>query len=308
MRARPAWLIAAVCFALSPELGIAQQGQRPVYRAGVASVFVNVSVKEGNVPVAGLAADDFAVFDNGVRQKIDTLGFEPVPIDLTLYQDTSNSQAGRIESLKEDVRNIAALLRPGDRIRLLTLDFQVKDVFGWQPAGTRLDLSAVRLGHNSAVYDPIFAAMMHQPDPDRRHLIVALTDGVDAGSVVGSQAVLDAARHAEGVLHLVLLQSRSGSVKVAGYSAPTRADRDGLQRLKQAAELTGGRVYTQIFRANVISNFRQAFEEFRQSYVLRYTPRDVAPNGWHDITVEVRGHPRATVRARKGYLGAALRF
>jgi VWFA-related protein len=166
----------------------------------------------------------------------------------------------------------------------------------------------VRLGHNSAVYDPIFAAMIHQPDPDRRHLIVALTDGVDAGSVVESQAVLDAARHAEGVLHLVLLQSRSGSVRVAGYGAPTRADRDGLKRLKEAAELTGGRVYTQIFRANVISNFRQAFDEFRQSYVLRYTPAGIPPNGWHDITVELPAHRRATIRARKGYFAANSGF
>ncbi|MGE5835575.1 MAG: VWA domain-containing protein [Acidobacteriota bacterium] len=308
MRTHPAWMIASVCLALSPQLGIAQQEQRPVYRAGVASVFVNVSVKEGNVPIAGLAEEDFAVFDNGVRQKIDTLGFEPVPIDLTLFQDTSNSQAGRIESLKEDVRNIAALLRPGDRIRLLTLDFQVKDVFGWQPAGTRLDLSAVRLGHNSAVYDPIFAAMMHQPDPDRRHLIVALTDGVDGGSAVGSQAVLDAARHSEGVLHLVLLQRSRGSGRVAGYWMPTHADRDGLRRLKEAAELTGGRVYTQIFRANVISNFRQAFDEFRQSYVLRYTPSGVPANGWHDIKVELPAYPRAMIRARKGYFGAASGF
>jgi VWFA-related protein len=299
-----ACLIVCACFALSPVLGIARQEQRPIYRASVTSVSLNVSVTQGNIPVAGLSAEEFVVSDNGVPQKIDTVGFEPVPIDLTMFHDTSNSQASRIENLKDDVRSIAALLRPGDRIRLLTLDFQIKDVFGWQPGGGSLDLSAVRLGNNSAVYDGIFAAMMHQPDPDRRHLIVALTDGVDGGSTIGSQAVLDATRHAEGVLHLVLLRTSSGSGRLAGYWTPTHSDRDGERRLKQAAELTGGRVHTPIFRANVVSYFRDAFDEFRQSYILRYTPAGVAPSGWHDLKVEVPTRPRATIRARKGYIGA----
>jgi VWFA-related protein len=279
-----------------------EQSQQPVFRAEVASVFVNASVTQGNNPVAGLSADDFVISDNGVRQKIDTISFEAIPIDLTLFHDTSLSQTGRIEGLKDDVRRIAAFLRPVDRVRLITLDFQIKDVFGWQPAGGTLDLSGVRAGSNSAVYDGVFAAIMHRPDPDRRHLIVALTDGIDAGSTIGSQAVLDAARHSEGVLHLVLLAHRGGK-SVAGYWLPTRHDEDGQERLKQAAEATGGRVQTQILSVNVVGYFRQAFDDFRQSYVLRYTPTGVPRDGWHEITVEVPGHPRATIRARKGYFG-----
>jgi VWFA-related protein len=299
---RACWAVLAT-IAVSPHIGLPERTQQAVFRAEVASVFVNVSVTQGNNPIAGLASENFIISDNGVRQTVDSMAEEAVPIDLTLFHDTSQSQAGRIEGLKDDVRRIAAMLRPGDRIRLITLDFQIKDVFGWQPAGRALDLSGVRFGRNSAVYDGIFAAIMHRPDPDRRHLIVALTDGIDGGSTVGSKAVLDAARHAEGVLHLVLLANRSSFKYVAGYWLPTGADRDGQERLKQAAEVTGGRVHTQILLANVVGYFRQAFDDFRQSYVLRYTPTGVARDGWHEIKVEVPGHPRATIRARKGYFG-----
>jgi VWFA-related protein len=277
--------------------------QQAVFREGVASVFVNVSVTQGNVPVAGLRADDFVVEDNGVRQKVDTIGVEAIPIDLTLFHDTSMSQAGRIDGLKGDVRQIAGLLRPGDRIRVLTLGFQITDVFGWQPVGGNLDLSRVRLGANSATYDGIFAALMHRPDPNRRHLIIALTDGVDAGSTIGSQAVLDAARYSEGVLHLVLLANRGSFKSPVQYWLPTGADPDGQERLKEAARLTGGQVHTQILLANVVGYFQRAFSDFRRSYVLRYTPSGVSRDGWHEIKVEVPGHPRATIRARKGYFG-----
>ncbi|HEX7780864.1 MAG TPA: hypothetical protein VF424_16560 [Vicinamibacterales bacterium] len=134
-------------------------------------------------------------------------------------------------------------------------------------------------------------------------MIIALTDGIDAGSTIGSQAVLDAARYAEGVLHLVLLADRSGFKYPVQYWLPTGADPDGQERLKEAARLTGGQVHTQILLANVVGYFQRAFSDFRQSYVLRYTPTGVTRDGWHEVKVEVPGHPRATIRARKGYFG-----
>jgi hypothetical protein len=46
-------------------------------------------------------------------------------------------------------------------------------------------------------------------------------------------------------------------------------------------------------------------EDFRASYVLQYVPRNVPPDGWHDITVSVKGHGKYDIRARKGYMGRA---
>lgn len=43
-----------------------------------------------------------------------------------------------------------------------------------------------------------------------------------------------------------------------------------------------------------------AIEEFRTRYVLRYTPTGVAHDGWHDLSVRVKGK-KYDVRARKGY-------
>ena len=56
-------------------------------------------------------------------------------------------------------------------------------------------------------------------------------------------------------------------------------------------------------RNDPVKTFKKVFDDYRQSYVLRYTPKGVVRDGWHEIKVEVPGHPRATVRARKGYFG-----
>ena len=43
------------------------------------------------------------------------------------------------------------------------------------------------------------------------------------------------------------------------------------------------------------------FEEFRHRYLLSYTPRGVARDGWHRLEVRVKNR-RATIKARPGYL------
>ena len=42
-------------------------------------------------------------------------------------------------------------------------------------------------------------------------------------------------------------------------------------------------------------------DDFRASYVLRYSAHGVRRPGWHDVTVEVPGGRGYRVRARSGY-------
>jgi hypothetical protein len=44
-------------------------------------------------------------------------------------------------------------------------------------------------------------------------------------------------------------------------------------------------------------------EEFRTSYMLRYSPQGVAGAGWHEITVKIARPGKFDVRARRGYEG-----
>ena len=46
--------------------------------------------------------------------------------------------------------------------------------------------------------------------------------------------------------------------------------------------------------------FVRLLDEFRQRYLLSYSPRGVSSEGWHQLKVTVKGR-RATVKARAGY-------
>jgi hypothetical protein len=77
----------------------------------------------------------------------------------------------------------------------------------------------------------------------------------------------------------------------------------GLDRLEEAARTTGGTVRNSNPSESIVDSFKRAFEDFRESYVLRYTATGVQPEGWHNLRVEVLNGNKYTVRARRGYFG-----
>ena len=141
-------LLASLCGALAiaagwPAAPAAQQ--TPVCRARTSTGAVTASVKRGNNTVTNLTAADFVVTDNGVAQTVEAVSIENVPIDVTLFLDTSGSTAGKLDEMKDDVQSIIRLLRPGDRFRLLTIGDSVYESVPWVNAGATVDVrTAVR--------------------------------------------------------------------------------------------------------------------------------------------------------------------
>ena len=120
--------------------------QQPIFRGGAVTVSVPAVVKRGNRVVANLTAADFRLTDNRIEQKIEAVAIESVPVDVTLFLDTSGSTAGKLDDMKRDVQGIIRMLRPGDRFRLLTIADSVDEPVPWVPAGKSSPLRTGRPG------------------------------------------------------------------------------------------------------------------------------------------------------------------
>jgi hypothetical protein len=305
MSARFARLTAAIVTAGSVA-AVSIAATQPTFRATTAVVTVSVSVKRGNNVVANLSAADFMLTDRGVPQSIEAVSIESVPIDVTLFLDTSGSTSGKLDEMRQDVQSILQLLRSGDRFRLLTIGDTVEMPVPWVPAGTRVPVSFVPVGGISLIRDALMLALVHRPEPGRRHLIVGMTDRRDCGSVVSSSQLIDVAGRSDAVMHLVDYSGGGGDAHYRVRACSPQAPQEDEERIARAAERTGGEVHGQsrFFRASSIARaFRAIFSDFRQSYVLRYSPRGVASPGWHPIAVVVPSVKDATIRARQGYYG-----
>ncbi len=295
--------VLAMLLVVTAGAGMHAQQQPAIFRSEAVYVSVYASVKRGNRVVANLTAADFRLTDNGVAQKVEAVSIESVPIDVTLFLDTSGSTAGKLDEMKRDVQGILKLLRPGDRFRLLTIGDSVYQTVPWVVAGTKVDLSFEPVGGISLIQDALTVALLHRPDPDRRHLVVGMTDRQDCGSVVSSALFRELAGRSEAILHLID-QSGGGETHTRVRTCSPTARAEGPEILKEAADRTGGEVHTgsRLFRSSaLLGEFRRIFEDFRQSYILRYSPVGSLAPGWHAIDVAVPSIKDSTVRARKGY-------
>jgi VWFA-related protein len=321
----PALGIAAIACLVTP-----LRAQQPMqFRASTSAVAVDVSVQDGRRAVLGLTADDFELLDNGVPQKIAAAALEHVPLDVTLVVDTSGSLAGpALQQFKRDIGTIATLLGADDRLRMVTFATRAAEAFGWRPGSDAPDVVQLPAGGATALYQALAAVLLRRPDPGRRQLIVAMSDGVDNVSLLDAPDVLAIAKRADALMHIVLRsQARSASFSFGqpfdmGKISPSAPSASSVGAatpashrtwgwvpytgegqtsvLRDAAEATGGRLRTAAPATSLADAFKTALDEFRTSYVLWFTPEGVDPTGWHTLEVKVR-QGRHDVRARTGY-------
>lgn len=268
--------------------------QTPMFSSLTAMVFVDVSVTVDRQPLHGLQADDFELTDNGVPQRIEEVATEGMPIDVSLVVDLSGSVVDNIDAFREDVRRFATLLRPIDRIRVISFASDVRDEVPLSAVTGRMAPVFGHGGGGTSLNDGLAYAMLRPEEPARRHLIIVFTDGFDTSSVLSNSRIPDLAQHSAAVIHAVLVPGHASTLSPLEPGA-----RDALV---EAASRTGGEAHT---LSSAFTDFKRVFDDFRASYVLRFKPVGVSATGWHVLTVKLRGPQAkpAVVRARRGYFG-----
>jgi VWFA-related protein len=285
-------VVAAVVAAVA---AVTASQQQPVFRETIGGVSVSVSVYQGDKSISGLKAADFELLDNGVPQAIGAFSVETQPIDVTLLLDLSRSVVGRrLERLKVGVVEMADLLRKEDRLRLISVQHELRLVFPFQPGGTKPNVDKVTAFGGTALFDGLAAAMMRPSEPDRRQFIVAYSDGIDTISFLDLDAVREIAGATDAVVQILVPIAFDGRGRPQG-SIPQ------ANLINELAARTGGKLFWVDFAAPVGMAFKQAVTDFRTSYVLRFTPTGVSNEGWHELTVRVKSGTY-DVRARKGYI------
>jgi Ca-activated chloride channel homolog len=261
--------------------------QRTRFAAGVEAVRVDALVTEGNRPVLNLTKDDFELRDNGVLQQLTSVEVERVPVSLALAVDNSSSVAGaRLERLIGASEELLRYVRPDDRVGVVGFSHIMRRQ-SIQPGTTSLNARRMTAVGSTGLYDAIHTALLQAKSGNARALALVFTDGRDNSSWLTEDDLLAAAKRSATVLYVVGLPPSSG----------VDTSNTAMQTL---AEATGGRFLVAGNDDDIALTFRQVLDEFRQRYLLVYTPADVAQGGAHKIDVTVR-REGVNVRARSGY-------
>jgi VWFA-related protein len=286
--------------------------QQPVFRSFADSVALDVLVTDGKRPVQGLSAADFEVTDSGVRQTILDVTHETLPLDVTLSIDVSASIRGfLLEALVRALNRVRERLRAEDRLSLHGFNQRIGERIALSPARSVPAIQPPATSGQTSLYDALAIALVSAPDADRRQMAILFTDGLDTASFLREEQVVAIAQ-----------RSRTTAFFVA---APAVAGQIPLQLMQQVADTTGGIV--QVIKPNpsytihlsgggdfpttivgpggndaLEAGFLRALDDFRTSYVVRYTPEGVTRLGWHEVVVRAsRDRKTLETRTRRGY-------
>lgn len=277
-----------VALALPVAAIAAVAAQAPTFTSKVEVVRVDVLVTDKGQPIVNLGANDFELLDNGVPQQIDFVSYEQIPLNLVLALDMSDSVAGeRLDNLRGAGTALLAGLKKDDQAGLVTFSNLVALGSGLTTdrAPVREALEDAGGAGNTALVDGVYAGITLGESDVGRALLIVFSDGLDTVSWLTSRAVLDIAKRSDVVAYAVS----------TGRAQP--------EFLRDLTAFTGGRLFEVEKTANLSAIFLDVLQEFRQRYLLSYTPRGVAKDGWHRLDVRVKR--RGTVKARPGYLAGS---
>lgn len=321
MRWRP-WLVCLAAVALASVVTGAQQR----IRVRAEAVRVDVLVTDGKRLVSGLTADDFEVRDNGVLQPVVEIQIEHLPLNVIAALDTSSSVAGeRLAHLVDGGRALVDALAEGDRLALMTFSGRARllSPLTGDRETIRAALRAMEASGTTALHDATFAALALRDVDPARTLMLLFSDGVDSGSWLSAERVIEVAKRTDVVIYPVTILSQ---IQVGPTGAPPRPKMgsgpiprppqvEELERLldkqpvtigkpsaflESLAQETGGRTMTAEGDADLRGTFVKTLAEFRDRYVLSYRPAGVTSTGWHAIEVKLKGK-RGKLTARRGY-------
>lgn len=267
------------------------------FRSDVHLVTMDVTVRAGGSPVRGLRSTDFVVVDSGVPREVTAVYADTLPIDVTLLLDTSGSMVGTLDAMRSNIRDVASKLTPDDRLRVMTVADDVRELVPFQPARAPLTLDTLTAGGWTPLYDGLGLALLRRRVPDRGHLIVIFSDGDDSASTLSLDAVDDLARRSSAVVHVFGI----GPARPPGRN-PRLPDAPPIPPVGRVADATGGRAVSMRAGEDIPSGFRAALEDFRFRYVVSWAGDATPVPGWHPVTVRVTRPGKFDVRTRPGYV------
>ena len=281
------------------------------------AVRVDVLVTDGREPVTGLTARDFELKDDGVVQAIAQIDHDQLPLNLMLVFDTSTSVAGaRMRALLGAAQALVEQLRDGDKIAVLSFASRVRLLAPLTPSRQQVRgaLAALEPIGATSLRDAAFAALALRGADPGRTLLLIFSDGNDTSSWLSTEQVVAAAGRTDAVIYAVAV-TREQTVTRLANAAPgwpgmavgmqtVRQDTVTVKRagrfLEKLTQDSGGRILFATSDGDLRGAFTRTLAEFRDRYVLSYTPTGVSATGWHRLEVTLKGN-KGKVTARRGY-------
>ncbi len=294
--------------ARAPAANAPRKGVRPNspvdLKVNVNQVLVPVTVTDpiGRL-VTGLSRGQFAIYENGGKQTINTFSTDDAPISVGVVFDSSGSMNGKIEKSREALDAFFQTANPQDEFFIVDFSDEPHLLGGFSENPNRLlnRISFIPAHGRTALLDAIYLGLdeMRRADHNRKALLI-ISDGGDNHSRFTEAEIRNVVRESDVEIYAI------------GIFAPvgdryTPEEQEGPALLSDICADSGGRMFTVQDVDELPDVAEKIGEELRNQYLLGYIPTDQKRNGqWRKIRVKLHpppGLPPLTVYAKAGYYG-----
>jgi VWFA-related protein len=264
-------------------------------KVDVSTVSLDVAVfNPAGAPVTDLGRQDFAVFENGRRQEIQSFASSSNPYNILLVVDRSGSMRTQFPFLIQALNRFMANLRVQDRFALAAFDKSVRKLIDWRSIRTGSPRTVeLGTGGDTDFYNALEWAAKELGRVRGRKAVLVFSDGEDYriyDPVLDTKAfkkVRQSVRETRAPFHFVGLG--------------TDPERGGA-RIKDIAELSGGHAYFPEKIEEVVPLYDRISRELGISYTLGYSSDKPERDGtYRRVEIVIAGKEYRVSQSRSGY-------
>jgi VWFA-related protein len=255
--------------------------------------------------VTDLAREEFAIFEDGVKQDLSFFNQRQQPVALSLLLDSSASMDTKLDVLQAAATNFIKRLRPSDLAQVVDFDSRVEIRQGFTSDQKALETAVFQMssGGSTSLHNAIYIALKElskiraQTEEDvRRQAIIVFSDGEDTSSLVSFEEVLELAKRSETSIYTIALR---------GTDTRARGFREAEFVMRQLAQETGGRAFFPLRIEDLTGVYEQIADELASQYTIGYTSKNTRRDGaWRRVVVQI-ARPSLTPRTKRGYYAPA---
>ncbi len=286
---------------------VAQQ-DRPAFRAGIDIVSLNVTVTDGaSHYVTDLEQQEFAIFEDGVRQDVTFFSRRQQPIALSLLLDSSASMEDKLPTLQGAASNFIRRLKTQDIAQIVDFDsrVEVRQPFTGNQTELMAAIEQTAAGGSTSLHNAIYIALKElrkvravSEEDVRRQALIVFSDGEDTASLVSFAEVLDLAKRSETSIYAIALR---------GADTQSKGFREAEYVMKTLAAETGGRAFFPSRLEDLAGVYSQIADELASQYTIGYSSKNARRDGaWRRVIVQV-SRANVTPRAKRGYYAPTAR-
>ncbi|MGE0131223.1 MAG: VWA domain-containing protein [Blastocatellales bacterium] len=262
-------------------------------------------IDQNNTPVFDLKKEDFSIYEDKVKQTIESVSREEVPVSFGLVIDTSGSMRSKLQTVTDASLSLVKQMRQDDEAFVASFKAEPELVQDFTTDRRELEdaLGELYTSGGTALLDAIIATADYAQEKGkrRRKALVIISDGLEKNSSVKEREVMEAIKEDEVQVYLVGFIDEDLEEKSLFGRSPGKKAKDLLSRI---ADDSGGRAYFPKDISEIPAIAAQIAKDLRTQYVISYYPTNDKRDGTFrsiQVSVNQTGGRKLIARTRRGY-------